>query len=74
VATPKTHSRQAAGYKYSLVYIVDGKRVIGYDNAENRGDHRHYGNVEKSYRFNSLAQLTQDFYRDVEKYKRGDKL
>ena len=30
------------GYKYSLVYIVDGKRVIGYDNAEGKGDHRHY--------------------------------
>jgi hypothetical protein len=48
-------------------------RLYRYDNAENRGDHRHYGNVEKSYRFNSLAQLTQ-VYRDVEKYKRGDKL
>lgn len=26
------------GYKYSLVYIVRGKRVIGYDNAERKGD------------------------------------
>jgi hypothetical protein len=31
------------GYKYSLVYIAEGRRVIGYDNAERRGDHRHYG-------------------------------
>jgi hypothetical protein len=29
------------GYKYSLVYVVNGVRVIGYDNAEGRGDHRH---------------------------------
>lgn len=29
------------GYKYSLVYIVKGKRQIGYDNAEGKGDHRH---------------------------------
>lgn len=26
------------GYKYSLVYIVDDVRVIGYDNAEGKGD------------------------------------
>ncbi len=31
------------GLKYSLVYIRDGKRIIGYDNAEGKGDHRHYG-------------------------------
>ena len=29
------------GYKYSLVYIANAKRVIGYDNAEQKGDHRH---------------------------------
>lgn len=33
------------GYKYSLVYIVNNKRVIGYDNAEMKGDHRHYNDV-----------------------------
>jgi len=25
------------GYKYSLVYIVNGQRVLGYDNAEGKG-------------------------------------
>ncbi|WP_461833403.1 toxin-antitoxin system TumE family protein [Desulfothermus sp.] len=30
------------GLKYSLVYIEKGKRIIGYDNAEGKGDHRHY--------------------------------
>ncbi|WP_435550426.1 toxin-antitoxin system TumE family protein [Desulfobacterium sp. N47] len=25
------------GYKYSLVYIAGSKRVIGYDNAEQKG-------------------------------------
>jgi len=30
------------GYKYSLVYIVGGERLIGYDNAEGKGDHRHF--------------------------------
>jgi hypothetical protein len=34
------------GLKYSLVYIHGGKRMVGYDNAEGRGDHRHYGQRE----------------------------
>lgn len=62
------------GYKYSLVYIVAGTRVIGYDNAEGRGDHRHYEGKEEPYRFRSLRQVAQDFYSDVERYKRGEKL
>jgi len=32
------------GYKYSFVYIQKGVRVIGYDNAEGKGDHRHFYN------------------------------
>lgn len=59
------------GYKYSLVYIVNGVRVIGYDNAEGRGDHRHYGDTERPYRFKSVSQLVADFYNDIEKFKRG---
>lgn len=59
-------------YKYSLVYIVDGVRVIGYDNAEGRGDHRHYRSTERPYRFKSLKQLVEDFYEDIEKFKRGE--
>lgn len=60
------------GYKYSLVYVVEGKRIIGYDNAELRGDHRHIRETEKPYRFVSLKKLAGDFYKDIEKYKRGE--
>jgi len=28
-------------YKYRLVYIVDGVKVLGYDNERGKGDHRH---------------------------------
>jgi len=59
------------GYKYSLVYIKDGERVIGYDNAEGKGDHRHYCNNEEPYVFISLKQLINDFMADVKKIK-GD--
>lgn len=59
------------GYKYSLVYIVAGERVIGYDNSEQKGDHRHYGNREELYTFTTLRQLTDDFLADVEQFKRN---
>ena len=57
------------GYKYSLVYIVNGKRVIGYDNAEGKGDHRHYHDKEEAYEFKSIDRLFEDFYKDVRRFK-----
>jgi len=59
------------GYKYSLVYIVKGKRVIGYDNAEDKEDHRHYGDNIEAYQFRSLRNLVEDFYIDIGRYKEG---
>ncbi len=57
------------GYKYSLVYIVDNVRVIGYDNAEGKGDHRHYGEMEEPYMFEGIDKLLEDFQKDIERYK-----
>ena len=57
------------GYKYSLVYIVGGERVVGYDNAEGKGDHRHIGEGELVYAFKSIRRLVCDFQADVELYK-----
>ena len=59
------------GYKYSLVYIVKGKRVIGYDNSEGKGDHRHYKDSEELYQFKDLKTLARDFYKDIARYKEG---
>jgi hypothetical protein len=59
------------GYKYSLVYIVKGRRVIGYDNAEGKGDHRHYLDKTELYHFKDLRTLAKDFYSDMERYKEG---
>ncbi len=66
---PKTADKPY-GFKYSLAYIVNNKRVIGYDNAERKGDHRHYKTGEEPYRFISLEKLTEDFRRDVENFKK----
>ena len=57
------------GYKYSLVYIIEGERVIGYDNAEGKGDHRHFKGKESTYPFRGLRRLVRDFEADVESYK-----
>jgi hypothetical protein len=57
---PTTH-----GLKYSLVYIVAGQRIIGYDNERGKGDHRHYREQEEAYRFTSAEQLWMDFLADV---------
>ena len=37
--------------KYSLFYGHPGKRVIGYDNERDKGDHKHFGNRQLDYRF-----------------------
>ena len=61
------------GLKYSLVYIQNGKRIIGFDNAEGKGDHKHYKGKEYTYDFKSIDNLIKDFYSMIEKM-RGDNL
>lgn len=58
------------GLKYSFAYIVDGERVAGYDNAEGKGDHRHYKGMESPYKFQGLEKLWKDFKTDI-KHLRG---
>jgi hypothetical protein len=58
------------GYKYSLVYIANAKRVIGYDNAERKGDHRHCGESTEPYAFADIGQLIEDFYGAIVSYNR----
>jgi Family of unknown function (DUF6516) len=53
------------GYKYSLVYIFNGRRLIGYDNHERKGDHRHHRSVTRPYAFKSVDRLIEDFLSDV---------
>lgn len=59
------------GLKYSFAYILNGKRVIGYDNAEGKGDHRHMKNKEYPYKYHSLEKLWKDFKKDIGRFKEG---
>jgi len=51
-----------------LVYIVDGQRVVGYDNERGKGDHKHLGDQELPYIFSTVAQLIADFWADVRRW------
>lgn len=61
------------GFKYSLAYIQNGTRVVGYDNGEGKGDHRHLEDRELAYKFHSIDGLFKDFERDITALKRGKK-
>ena len=56
------------GVKYSLVYIVDGERVVGYDNERGKGDHKHIDGKQELYSFVDVDVLVDDFASDVEDF------
>ena len=37
-----------------------------------KGEHRHYRETERPYRFKIVGKLVADFYDDIEKFKRGE--
>lgn len=57
------------GFKYRLVYIVDGHRVIGFDNERGRGDHRHNGEKVFEYQFLGIDRLMEDFAIAIERWR-----
>jgi len=57
------------GLKYSLVFIEKNQRIIGYDNSEQKIDHRHYKNFEEPYNFKDIETLITDFRNDIKRYK-----
>jgi Family of unknown function (DUF6516) len=59
---PSTHL-----FKYRLVFVRAGHRLVGYDNERGKGDHKHINDCEFAYRFVDIDTLIRDFLRDVEK-------
>lgn len=68
-AVPQPVPPSDHGFKYRLVFVRDGERVVGYDNERGKGDHRHIGTAEKPYQFVDVPTLLEDFMRDVEASK-----
>ncbi len=58
------------GFKYSLAYIHGNERVIGYDNSEHKGDHKHIEDEEIPYEFKSIDKLFEDFEKDIVEFRR----
>jgi hypothetical protein len=55
-------------YKYRLVYVIRDRCVLRYDNEAGKGDHIHFGDVERPYEFKSIRRLLGDFWGDVERF------
>lgn len=59
------------GIKYSLVYIGgDGTRILGYDNAEGKGHHKHLGGWELPCEFTTIERLVERFVQEVAHFRR----
>lgn len=58
---PSTH-----GFKYRAVYVLDGVRIVGFDNERGKGDHCHLDGRELPYRFESVERLVDDFISAVQ--------
>ena len=54
------------GFHYSLVLIRNNERILGYDNHERKGHHKHAYNKESKYNFKGVDKLLDDFHKDLE--------
>lgn len=57
-------------YKYRLALVENGLCVLRYDNEAGKGDHRHIGGVEEPYAFTTPEELLNDFWTDVDRWRR----
>lgn len=57
------------GIRYALVYIHQNRRVIGYDNFEGKGHHKHIEGEEIPYCFEHVEKLIEDFNGDIKRWK-----
>lgn len=66
--TPLSGSRH--NFKYRLAFIVESVCVLRYDNETGKGDHKHIGDKEMPYEFTTPKILIQDFWKDVDDWRR----
>lgn len=66
---PEPVSPSDHGFKYRLVFVIDGRRVIGFDNERGKGDHCHIEGEERPYNFTDLDMLVEDFIAEVERWR-----
>ena len=67
---PKALAGSKHSFKYRLAYVVNEVCVIRYDNEAGKGDHRHWGETERAYKFSTPEKLLADFQGDIERWNR----
>jgi hypothetical protein len=70
---PKPAVGSTHQFKYRLAYVVDSVRVVRYDNEVGKGDHRHFGEKESAYPFETPDKLIADFQRDIARWNRENR-
>lgn len=70
---PEPVAGSAHEFKYRLAYVVEGVCVVRYDNEAGKGDHRHVGDKESTYRFRTPEKLIADFERDIARWNRENR-
>lgn len=55
-------------FKYRFALMIEDVCVLRYDNEAGKGDHRHIGTRQFTYRFVDLAELEIDFWKDAEEW------
>jgi hypothetical protein len=64
---PRPVRPAAHAFKYRLVFVRGGERLVGYDNERGKGDHKHLLGQQMVYVFVDIDRLIADFLGDVEK-------
>ena len=67
---PRPARGSAHRFKYRLALVKNGVCVVRYDNEAGKGDHRHWHNEEQPYRFIDPETLLDDFWSEVEKWRK----
>lgn len=67
-SVPKPVPASQHSFKYSLALVIDGVCIMRYDNEAGKGDHKHLGDVEVPYNFESIDKLISDFTADMRRY------
>ena len=58
------------GVKYSFTFVHKNKRTIAFDNFNNEDNHKHYLNKKESYKFKSLENTANQFFKLVEEFEK----
>ena len=60
---PQPVPPSAHGFKYRLVFVREGQRLVGYDNERGKGDHKHLRDVQVNYTFVDIQPRNRSWTR-----------